>query len=245
MRGGDFLMASSTSFKQQCPSCEAMVPIRDPALVGRKIDCPKCKYRFVVEQPEEEEDDAPASPKKKSNAVQAGKPPAKGKAKPTLRRRDEDEEEEDERPKKKKSGTSTTLILGGVLGVLALVLLVGGAIIAFANMGGPTKPDNNSTSGAGTGGEYGSGSAGCVQHNARRRRQERRVGCSRQCDGRLEPAAQRFGNGLQLSDRSIVQQQLARRRAVNHRRNSTKPDSKALSAFLCTTPTPKTASSGW
>src|SRR5205809_1008718 len=44
-------MATTTSFKQQCPSCEAMVPIRDPGLIGRKIDCPKCKYRFVVEKP--------------------------------------------------------------------------------------------------------------------------------------------------------------------------------------------------
>ena len=44
-------MATTTSFKQQCPSCEAMVPIRDPGLIGRKIDCPKCKYRFVVEDP--------------------------------------------------------------------------------------------------------------------------------------------------------------------------------------------------
>jgi len=43
-------MATLTSFKQQCPSCEAMVPVKDKSLVGRKIDCPKCKYRFVVEK---------------------------------------------------------------------------------------------------------------------------------------------------------------------------------------------------
>ncbi len=48
-------MATTSSFKQQCPSCEAMVPIRDPGLVGKKIDCPKCKYRFVVEEPVPEE----------------------------------------------------------------------------------------------------------------------------------------------------------------------------------------------
>src|SRR5438093_881856 len=48
-------MATTTSFKQQCPSCEAMVPIRDPGLIGRKIDCPKCKYRFVVEKPADAE----------------------------------------------------------------------------------------------------------------------------------------------------------------------------------------------
>ena len=30
----NFIMAV-TSFKQQCPSCEAMVPIRDANLIGR------------------------------------------------------------------------------------------------------------------------------------------------------------------------------------------------------------------
>ena len=30
-------MATTASFKQQCPSCEAMVPIRDANLIGRKI----------------------------------------------------------------------------------------------------------------------------------------------------------------------------------------------------------------
>ena len=30
-------MATTASFKQQCPSCEAWVPIRDSALIGRKI----------------------------------------------------------------------------------------------------------------------------------------------------------------------------------------------------------------
>ncbi len=42
-------MAVSASFKQQCPSCEALVPIKDIGMVGKKIDCPKCKYRFVIE----------------------------------------------------------------------------------------------------------------------------------------------------------------------------------------------------
>jgi len=64
-------MAANISFKQQCPSCEAMVTIRDDNLIGKKIDCPKCKYRFVVEEPAEEEDEfeeeeAPA--KKKSSS---------------------------------------------------------------------------------------------------------------------------------------------------------------------------------
>src|SRR6266542_6408175 len=78
-------MATKTSFKQQCPSCEAMAPIRDPSLIGRKIDCPKCKYRFVVEEPADSVDDeAPARPGKKPANVKAG---AKGAAAPGTKRR--------------------------------------------------------------------------------------------------------------------------------------------------------------
>src|ERR1019366_7965961 len=130
-------------------------PIRDPALVGRKIDCPKCKYRFVVERPEDEEDDddssdtpAPTKNVKKSNgAAQSNKPgAAKAKPKPALRRRDEDEDEEDERPQKKKSGASMTLILGGVLGLLAVGLLAFGALFAMGFLGGSTKSDSSSSS---------------------------------------------------------------------------------------------------
>ena len=71
-------MAATASFKQQCPSCEAWVPIRDPNLIGKKIDCPKCKYRFVVEDPgtDEEEDLETAAEKK----TRDGKGKADGKA---------------------------------------------------------------------------------------------------------------------------------------------------------------------
>ena len=48
-----------------------MVTIKDDSLIGKKIDCPKCKYRFVVEEPvdeeeeEFEEEEAPAKKKGK------------------------------------------------------------------------------------------------------------------------------------------------------------------------------------
>jgi serine/threonine protein kinase len=45
------------SFKQQCPSCETMVPIKDRKLIGKKVECPKCKYRFLVEAPVDDDDD--------------------------------------------------------------------------------------------------------------------------------------------------------------------------------------------
>src|SRR5437899_2025573 len=101
-------MATTTSFKQQCPSCEAMVPIRDPGLIGKKIDCPKCKYRFIVEEPDVPEDDAEEAPPtragKKDSAV-TSKRPINGKA--GLKRRPDAEEKDDEgAPKKKKEGGS-------------------------------------------------------------------------------------------------------------------------------------------
>ncbi|MBI3411281.1 MAG: DUF1559 domain-containing protein [Planctomycetes bacterium] len=44
-------MAVSTTFKQKCPSCQAAMTIREAKLIGKKVDCPKCKYQFVVEDP--------------------------------------------------------------------------------------------------------------------------------------------------------------------------------------------------
>src|SRR5262245_6858814 len=125
-------MATGTGFKQLCPSCEAMVPIRNPNLIGKKVDCPKCKYRFVVEDPNAGSDDEDAKPAKKTKPgapsnVTAKKPtngkpgPVKGppgKTKPGPRRRDDDEDDDREAAaKKKKSGGSMTLILGIGLGL--------------------------------------------------------------------------------------------------------------------------------
>jgi hypothetical protein len=93
-------------FKQQCPSCEAMVLIKDRKQIGKKIDCPKCKYRFLVDEPkpagEEDiqveviEDEAPAAKapaaKAKAEAAPAGvkkaaapAAPAKGPAAPAAK----------------------------------------------------------------------------------------------------------------------------------------------------------------
>src|SRR5262245_3332977 len=44
-------MSVSTTFKQKCPSCQASMTIRDAKLIGKKVECPKCKYKFVVEDP--------------------------------------------------------------------------------------------------------------------------------------------------------------------------------------------------
>jgi hypothetical protein len=165
-------MAASASFKQQCPSCEAMVPIKDPSFIGRKIDCPKCKYRFVVEDPATDEDEleeaeeeatqAKGAKKGKDggNGVTAKKPaggkttPAK-KKKPGLKSRRDDDDDDDEAPaKKKKGGSSMTLILGiGLAAVAVLVMVVG--VIYWATSGG----------GGGTRGGGGGGGGGGMTNN--------------------------------------------------------------------------------
>jgi len=90
-----------SSFKVPCPSCEAQVLIKNPNLVGTKVECPKCKYRFKVEAPagEAPKDDKAAKDKDKKAEDKAKKPAAK---------------------KNKK-------VLGAVLGVAGVLLLaVGG-----------------------------------------------------------------------------------------------------------------------
>src|SRR5262249_8444144 len=144
-------MATSAGFRQQCPSCEAMVPVRDVSFVGKKIDCPKCKYRFVVEEPPVEDDELDEEPARGGNrpAVQKsvnGKGAALATKRANPRRRDEDED--DESPaKKKKGGPSTTLILGIGLGVVAVgVLVVVGLYLGGVIGGGDDTKTTSNTS---------------------------------------------------------------------------------------------------
>lgn len=142
-------MATRTSFKQKCPSCEAMVPIKDASLVGRKIDCPKCKYRFVVEEPGnngvDEEDDLPAKKdtKKKGGSKEAvtakrpvrdAAPPIKSKSKGGRRAVEEadDEEPAGGKPSKAAAGNSTKLYLGLGLALFAVLLLGVAGFLLFS-----------------------------------------------------------------------------------------------------------------
>src|SRR5437870_4547659 len=74
-------MAIAVAFKQQCPSCEALVPVKDTGMVGKKIDCPKCKYRFVVEAPAEKEPGEAAEDTKKTPASKGTAVAPAGKSK--------------------------------------------------------------------------------------------------------------------------------------------------------------------
>jgi hypothetical protein len=73
------------SFRQMCPSCEAQVLVKDTNLVGKKIDCPKCKYRFVVEEPTDGKDAATPADKDAAKKMKDGitkEAPRKAAAKP-------------------------------------------------------------------------------------------------------------------------------------------------------------------
>src|SRR4051812_27194075 len=48
-------------FKVPCPSCENQVLIKNPNLIGTKVECTKCKYRFKVEAPADAAGGAPAA----------------------------------------------------------------------------------------------------------------------------------------------------------------------------------------
>src|SRR5580692_6586412 len=66
-------MAVTTTFKQECPTCGATVKL-DDKMIGKKVECTKCKDKFVAERPEDEDDEAPRG---KKRAGVNGKKPAK------------------------------------------------------------------------------------------------------------------------------------------------------------------------
>lgn len=56
------------SYSVSCPSCDAPVTLRAKSAPGKKIECPKCKYRFVPPPPDDADepaDDAAAAAAKK------------------------------------------------------------------------------------------------------------------------------------------------------------------------------------
>ncbi|HYH69332.1 MAG TPA: hypothetical protein VD866_31855, partial [Urbifossiella sp.] len=109
-----------SSFKVQCPSCEAAVLIKNPNLVGSKVECPKCKYRFKVEAPADE--------------------PAKDAAKPDKKDAKADKKEKGAKEKKPKAGKGNNKkVIGIGLAVAAVALLGVGGYIMFGGDSGPPK----------------------------------------------------------------------------------------------------------
>src|SRR5258706_4258442 len=87
-----------TTFKLPCPSCEAKVLIKTPNLIGTKVECPKCKYRFKVEAPKDETPDESNKAAAAESSEDAGR----------------------------KSGKNKKKLIGAVLGVVAVGLLAAG-----------------------------------------------------------------------------------------------------------------------
>jgi hypothetical protein len=152
-------MATKISFKQECPSCEAMVPIRDHSLVGKKIDCPKCKFRFKVEEPDEVEASEEAAPKKPAAAKNAITAAAKGKpgAKPVAKG-EETAGAKKTKPKKAKSEGGKGMLVGIVLAVVALGCV--GFGVWFFFLKGDGKDNKQAKNTGGTTNQGGSGDNG-------------------------------------------------------------------------------------
>ncbi len=92
-------MAVMSTFKQQCPSCEAMINVKE-TMLGKKVECTKCKDKFIAERPEDDEsDDTP--PAKKETKIQSKKntplpPTGNGKSAAAAKRPKVQDDEDDE-----------------------------------------------------------------------------------------------------------------------------------------------------
>lgn len=156
------------SFTVPCPSCEAKVLIKNPKLAGTKVECPKCKYRFVAEAPKDAaESDAAKPAASAKDQKPADKKPEKGKDKPAAAA----EKPEKEKGKKKAAAgkKNNKKLVGIALGVGA-VLLLGVGFVVFG--GG----DDSSSSGSGGGGfvDNSGGSSGEEGGNSERTEGEKK-----------------------------------------------------------------------
>ena len=132
-------MTSTAGFKQQCPSCEAMIPIKDRKLIGRKVICPRCQYRFVVVDPDAQTEEEAASEKpgpttKAASSPATGKPAvsrgAAGKDKIGQRHRSSKAQEAGDEATGQKRRFSRTVVMGAVLAGVAVIFLVA-AVLAL------------------------------------------------------------------------------------------------------------------
>ena len=142
-------MASVTEFKQHCPSCGGVLTIKNPALIGKKIDCPKCQYRFVVDEPGS---DTPPSRKTGVKAAAGVAKNGNGVGKPAAKTKPGADEERSSKKKKKKSegGMKGQLILA-IVGVVVFIGAGVGIYFAFFNDSKPTTTTGGGPQGGGPG----------------------------------------------------------------------------------------------
>lgn len=154
--------------------------IKDRSMIGKKTDCPKCKYRFIVTEPEDElldEEEAPPPAKKpaaskSAAATAAGKksaagqdvedaPPKKspGKKKKPRPEPEENLDDREEQPQTKKAAANNkkTFYIGIGVGVVALIALGVGGYIMFGSDSGSSSTGGGGVAKGGGAGNQGSG----------------------------------------------------------------------------------------
>lgn len=142
---GRLMSTSIERFTTNCPSCDAGVAVK-AALVGKKIECPKCKFRFVVSAPAGADADTPAPKPAKGGAKAAKGDDAKADPKGS---KGKDKSAKKGKEKEKKGGGNGKVIVGAIVGVIALVGLAVGAIMIFGKLNGdsakgtPTQQNQN------------------------------------------------------------------------------------------------------
>ena len=149
------------SFSTVCPGCDARLTAPDSA-EGKRIKCKKCGDPFVARPLDDEGDELPERPSVKASTRSRPRPveddeddrprrPAKATRRddddddrPRRRSRDEDDDDEP-RPKtkkgKKKKKAGPPVLLFVLLGVGALLFIVGGAIGAIYYFSKDTKDE--------------------------------------------------------------------------------------------------------
>ncbi len=127
-------MSSVAGFKQQCPSCGGQLTIKNPDLIGKRVDCPKCHTRFRVQDPD-------ADPSEPVDTV-----PSRSKGAKKVKAKSEQDAASEGTAKK---GIRKQYILAGV--AVAVVAVVG-IVIVFTISGGGDKTKDRPPIGPGTGG---------------------------------------------------------------------------------------------
>jgi DNA-directed RNA polymerase subunit RPC12/RpoP len=146
------------SMSYPCPACGIRLKLTDPALIGKKIRCPKCSNVFLVPQP------GAAPPPTAPPAPAAPPPPAPARSpapaaireeppeedlpvvppRPAGREEaDEDEDRPAEKPRRRKekpAAPARRTILVPVLAVVVIILYLGLAVMYHFNAYGDEPP---------------------------------------------------------------------------------------------------------
>jgi hypothetical protein len=149
---------STERFTTNCPSCDAGVAVK-AALVGKKIECPKCKFRFVVPAPGGG-GVADDTPKAKGGKPKGEPKAAKGDDAKADPKGGKEKSKGKKEKKEAKGGGNGKVIVGAIVGVIALVGLAFGAILIFSKLNSNQQATNTGSGGGNASGGNSNGSGG-------------------------------------------------------------------------------------